>query len=242
MSRKPWSALVACLVLFGVGACDGGEIVVFSAIQAGAAGTSTMAGSGGLPRDGGAAGDGAGGLTELAGNGGGGLGGSGGGGGDADKPCQSSDDCDPSWLCQKRDCADVGGVCLPRPSDDPVRKPVCGCDNITYWNDALRQQRGIPALLATSECRFGVRGCMSDAECGTGNICNRRLPDVSACSKPGTGQCWAVPSDCTGTSDNPHLLPCPPPPNSPQPACITTCQAMNSGAPYLERPQGYVCP
>jgi hypothetical protein len=58
---------------------------------------------------------------------------------------------------------------------------------------------------------------------------------------PGSGQCWVVPSDCTGTSDKQHYLPCPPGPGVPPGPCMTTCQAMNSGAPYLDKPQSVNC-
>jgi len=241
------ASLLALALLAGIGACDGGEIVVFSPAQAGSAGENH--GSAGA-----AGADNSAGSTSAAGMGGagssaGGSGGSGGSGGDTvDTACRTTADCDPSWYCQKQNCSDPGGECLPRPiSDDPLRMPVCGCDdNITYWNDTLRKKRGISAS-TSGECQFGVKPCKSDDACGTdpssdANLrCSRRLPNPSACGMPGSGQCWVVPSDCTGTSDKQRFLPCPPAPGSPSPACMTTCQAMNSGAPYLDKPPDWVC-
>jgi len=240
-----------CLLAFvaGIGACDAGEVVVFSPSPGGSGGNHLGGvGGAGAPTFGGspAAGSGGGGL------GGGGLGGggSGGSGGDTvDKPCHTTSDCEPTWYCQKQDCSATAGVCLPRPNtDDPVRLPVCGCeDNLTYWNDTLRQKRGISASMP-GECKFGVIGCTSDEACGSDTSanasmrCSRKLPTVNACGMPGSGQCWVVPSDCTGSSDRSRFLPCPPPPGSPIPPCMTTCQAMNSGSPYLDKPQNFDCP
>ena len=244
-----WPLVLA--LLGGVGACDAGEVVVFSPSAGGSAGQNRgVVGGAGAANFGGSPAAGSGGAAlGGGGSGGGGSGGSGGSGGDIiDKACQTTNDCDPTWYCQKQNCSAVSGVCLPRPNtDDPVRLAVCGCeDNITYWNDTLRQKRGISASFP-GECTFGVIGCVSDEACGTDSSadanmrCSRKLPSVNACSMPGSGQCWVVPSDCTGTGDRARYLPCPPPPGAPAPPCMTTCQAMNSGSPYLDRPQTFTC-
>jgi|GEM_PF-1209854 len=249
MGRRAASTFVAFLALAGVAACDGGEIIVFSAIQAGSAGDGGGGGPGGAAGNA-VAGDGPGGAPVTE-NGGAGAsaGGSGGSSGETGStPCQTTDDCDPTWFCQKRDCSDPRGFCLPRPgSDDPVLAAVCGCDNNNYWNDTLRQQRGISALLATSECGSDVNTCTNDDECGSDASsdasmrCARRLPSVNACGMPGRGQCWVVPNECSSGDERRRFLPCPPPPGAPQPACMTYCEAISSGKPYLAKPPSFTC-
>jgi hypothetical protein len=240
MIRAGLVSLLVLALLAGIGACDGGEIVVFSA--AGAAGDNAQAGLGGGA---GAGGDGFAGSSITAGNGG--TSGAGSGGSDAvGTPCQSSDDCDLAWYCQKQTCADATGVCNPVPlSDDPVRAEVCGCDSITYWNDTLRQQnRNSSSTIGA--CKIAVKPCLNDHDClaDPDARCARRLGDFNGCSMPGTGQCWVVPSECPDSDEKPDLLPCPPPgpPGSSQPpSCLTLCQAINSGFPFFKNRMDNVC-
>ncbi|HEY3254470.1 MAG TPA: hypothetical protein VGJ91_10990 [Polyangiaceae bacterium] len=242
MIRVVVRCTLALALLVGVDACDGGEIVVFSTAEAGSAGSVSGAGSGGV-----SSGAGAGALAgSLNAAGDGGIvtsGGGSGGGGPVDKPCQTIADCDPSWLCQKQFCSDPQGVCLPLPvSEDPLLSPVCGCDHKTYWNDTLRQTFGIPAS-TMGECRSGAQPCSSSDECGSNGACSQKLPNPNACAMPGSGQCWVTPTDCAADSEKPHWLPCTAqgvPPNSPPPACLTTCQALQSGSAYWQAPKN-VC-
>ncbi|MEI9935898.1 MAG: hypothetical protein WDO69_01610 [Pseudomonadota bacterium] len=239
MIRAALRSLLTLALLVGVGACDGGEIVVFSAVaQAGSAASEAMAASGGSAGD-----HGLGGSLGVAGGSGAAM--TGAAGGDlVDKPCQTTDDCDPAWLCQKQDCSEPGGVCLPRPvSDDAAREPVCGCDHITYWNDTLRQQYGITAS-AAGECKSGARTCISNDDCGSYASCAHLLFNMSSCGMPGTGTCWITPNDCLATDDKPHWLPCAPPgdPSGPPPPCLTTCEAVQSGRPHSMLPHDAACP
>jgi hypothetical protein len=242
MSRAALGSLLALALLAGAGACDGGEIVVFAPAQAGAAGVLTDAGAGGLVAAGGVSGSFAGALA-AAGSGGNQVSGGGGSGGNTvDEPCRTTDDCDPAWFCQKQDCSDPSGVCLPRPvSEDSVRKSVCGCDHVTYWNDTLRQQYGISAIITIGECRSGAKQCDSSDDCPNGS-CSQMLPDPTRCGMPGKGQCWVIPNECAPT-DPPGGLPCPVlVPAGQRPPCLTTCQALKARQPYVRLPPSYSCP
>jgi len=240
MIRAGKGSLSALVLLVGLGACDGGEIVVFSAVHAGSAGANASgAGSGGNALMAGAS---FGGSLDAAGSSGAATSGSGGGGGDTvDAPCQNSDDCEPTRFCQKQDCSSTSGVCLPKPvSDDPVRAPVCGCeDHRTYFNDTLRQQYRVSAS-TPSECGSVATTCSTNEGCGTDGSCSIRLNQISECGAPGLGQCWVVPNDCSTTIDKPHFTECPaagaPPGGAPMP-CLTTCQAVQLGLPYLPAPR-----
>ncbi|HYP77152.1 MAG TPA: hypothetical protein VER12_14385 [Polyangiaceae bacterium] len=233
MRRPDLRALLLLGAFAGMGACDGGDVAIFTAGRPGAPGGS--AGSSGVSSAIAGGGSSAGALpaagTDAT------LSGSGGGAGDmVGKLCQSNDDCGSTWLCQKQNCSDVTGVCLPLPlSDDPRLSAVCGCDDRTYFNDNLRQQRRV-SLKYTGECLGDVMTCATSDECGIDGSCSLRVSQISDCSKPGMGQCWVVPLDCESTLDRPHFLPCPPPgtqPGSAPPPCLNTCQAVQAGVAYL---------
>lgn len=231
------------LLLAVVGACEGGEIVVFSPAAGGSAGVAGASPSGAV----------AGSSAGSGGDGGSGLGGSGGVGGNPfDRGCETSKDCDFSWFCQKSDCSAPSGVCSPIPVlDDAHYRPVCGCDRITYWNDTLRQVARVSAA-QVDRCGPDALTCMSSAECGPFGACRQILPDVSFCGSQsgadagadagaGAGQCWAIPNDCATADDKRMFLPCPPPPGSPPPDCLTLCQALQADRPYLQAPQKWNC-
>jgi hypothetical protein len=218
-------------------ACEGREIVVFSPAQAGSPALGGEAGAAG------SAGSSAG--SPGAAGSGGSLASGGEGGDTVDQPCQTTDDCDPSWYCAKQSCSDAGGYCLPRPIfDEPQLRPVCGCeDHITYWNDTLRQANGISAS-TPGACQVAALACTSGAACGpkANGTCSLQLPDPNACAMPGTGQCWVIPHDCAATSDKAAWLACPPPGQpGPPPTCLTTCEAMQAGSPYVRAPKDFHC-
>ena len=194
MTRAGLGLLLAVALLPGVAGCEAREIVVFSAAGAGSGGTNAGAGLGGSQIVAGAGGS-FGGSLDTAGRDGISTGGSGGGGGDTvDKPCRRTADCDPSWFCQKQDCAAEAGVCLPGPLfEDPHQAPVCGCDHKTYWNDILRQRNGISAILNVGPCSVGALTCINSSDCCTSDddcalaTCSNQLrlrSDCSDCSEP----------------------------------------------------------
>jgi len=234
MIRRGLGAFLALALLAALGACEGGEIVVFSPAQAGAAGSDASAGMSGVAHAGAA------GSSVLAGNGGSAAGGAG-------IPCQSNADCGLSWFCQKPDCSATAGVCWPLPiSEEPQFQPVCGCeDNITYWNETQRQLAGISASTPGQCQSASAKTCMSSDECGPYGACRQVLPGLNDCGSQqlGPGQCWAIPDDCTSPDDKPVGLPCPPP-GPPQgcPPILTACQALQADRPYIKLPRMYHCP
>jgi len=237
MNARCWSLLSLALLSVLV-ACDGGELIVFSPNRPGSAGNDPSLS--GAPSMAGTAGS-----VTLAGNGGSGPSGSGGIAGDPfDRTCQRAEDCDLSWLCQKQSCSDALGVCTPIPVFDDSRfMPVCGCDRITYWNDTLRQVARVAASTPGS-CQADALPCTNRDDCGPFGACRQILPNINACGMPpGTGQCWAIPNDCTSADDRPVYLPCPPPAGSsaPPPACLSLCQVLQTDGPYLHAPRNWDC-
>jgi hypothetical protein len=238
MIHGGFRAVPILVLLAGIGACEGGEVVIFAPAQAGSAGSTTAGFSGMNAGSGGSSG-------ESAGTGGIALSGSGGGADPVARTCQSSNDCDQSWFCDKQDCSDASGVCSPIPSsDDSNFMPVCGCDRITYWNNSLRQAARVSAAKPGS-CSFDALPCTSSSECGPFGVCRQILMDVMECGSddPGAGQCWAIPNDCASPDDKPVGLPCPPPPGTPPapPPCLTLCEALQADRPYVRLPPKWMC-
>ena len=241
MRRTVLLALAACLM-----ACEGGEIAIFAFDGGGGSGAPGASGASGAAI--------AGAAGAIAGGQPGGIGGSGGnetgGGGGAPSPaCLSIDDCENGYYCSKQRCEDVQGSCvlLPIPEDDTSDKPVCGCDNNVYSNDTLRQWHGIAAS-GPGPCNSSPNTCYSDAECLTGGVCARYLPPTTMCGgQPAPmrfpGRCWVTPAECPAVNPAQYQV-CPPPKGSgggPQP-CVSRCQAIKSGVPFVQLQQGQTCP
>jgi hypothetical protein len=256
MTRRP---ALTCLALFGTwlfAACNASDIAVFSDAVAGASDSAGLSGGpagAGSPPAGAGAPDLAGGAG-VAGVAGGSLAGSGGAqggssGGEAgadacDVVCHSNADCPMNWLCLKQGCQDMMGVCESRPvCFDSTPAPVCGCNHVTYWNDCLRQQDGVSAS-TLGECGAGTHPCNMNGDCPPGKTCSHLLPPMTACGGPPTpGTCWATPSDCSATGDPRSWAPCAPPGGSGGAGpCISTCQAVQSGHPYMPLAPGAACP
>lgn len=163
--------------------------------------------------------------------------------------CLDTSACPPGWTCSKGlGCGVPGavssGVCEPRPVIcDPNPLPVCGCDQVTYWNDCVRKQNGVSGS-TPGQCGVGTRACSSAADCGTpGAVCSHVNPAALTCASLGLGTCWVTPADCGGTPASPKWALCqssPLPPLTPVP-CVNTCEAIRSGQQYATTLPAAVC-
>ncbi len=156
-------------------------------------------------------------------------------------PCATSADCHESDFCEKHDCQDALGQCHQRPvfcdSNGPF--PVCGCDNVTYWNDCLRKAGGVSAA-SMGECENG-------ATCGGPN--KETCPAFGAscahlffgppgpCSVDAPGQCWVLPAKCPPSFGGQAWGLC----SDPHPVCTDACSAIRSEVSYRSLP-GSLCP
>jgi hypothetical protein len=61
--------------------------------------------------------------------------------------CNENSDCTGDELCDKPECGDVQGRCVPRNLCMPLGGPVCGCDNQTYANNCERKAAGIASFI-----------------------------------------------------------------------------------------------
>ncbi len=149
--------------------------------------------------------------------------------------CATNDDCGETSFCAKSSCGAPTGSCQLRPVEcDGMDMNFCGCDGVTYWNDCLRQQSGVP-FSTMGECRVGAAMCTpaGPSSCPVvGASCERLLTPGGSCGEDVQGACWVVPfppTPCSGPGGGPPSLwaPCDGPP-----MCTDTCSAIRSGMPY----------
>jgi hypothetical protein len=154
--------------------------------------------------------------------------------------CASKDDCDDGNYCAKDSCTAELGTCTPFPAvctGDVA--PVCGCDDVTYFNDCVRQGAGI-AFSTPNECEQNTVPCggPDHKTCASGQTCALLLgPAPHSCGPDSPGRCWVLPASCpTSSSDTNRWVPCEPPPQQAPPPdtwCVDTCHAISSGEPHF---------
>ena len=118
--------------------------------------------------------------------------------GECGKPpgCQSSDECEVGFYCQKEEgLCDDPGQCTARPEGcEKILDPVCGCDGNTYGNACEAARQGV-SVAYRGECKV-VRPCTSNGECAPDEFCRR---EIGRCDEPGA--CERVPDLCAFVED-----------------------------------------
>jgi hypothetical protein len=143
--------------------------------------------------------------------------------------CVTSGDCASGYYCSMTACGAQTGTCtLPPVVCDPTESPVCGCDNITYFNDCLRQSNGAaastdgPCMTSPLLCGGPANaGCPAPALCAQLGLSHGPCDDV-----PGT--CWVVPAHCPSTPPPDLWDSCDPEGSQ----CLDTCSAITKGGAY----------
>jgi hypothetical protein len=140
----------------------------------------------------------------------------------ADGACKTLDECGEGSYCDKKQRTATYGTCEARPTVCPATQdPYCGSDDISYFNDCIRKQRGI-AFATSGECTKSARPCgdlFTPSECPRGTFCGRlklTAPDdlefLCAFDIVATpGKCWALPDCSTVPAGVGHWVPCLPP-------------------------------
>jgi hypothetical protein len=144
--------------------------------------------------------------------------------------CVTSNDCAPGSYCSLPECGAPSGTCTlpPLNCDDAPPGLVCGCDDITYFNNCLREVNGVPSY-TMGEC------LQNPVFCGVPN--SPSCPDAATCAQlselphdscQGPGRCWVVPAKCPTDPTTDRWTSCSP--NGEQ--CLDTCTAITTGGPY----------
>lgn len=254
----PPTARWLALMLAG---CSGETVVVFASggAPSGAHGGGGNAATGGIGSTGGlpSGGDGGAGLSGPGSSGGvpdggpatGGVEGLAGDDAGDQEECLDHADCPNSWVCNKPACGMGPGRCEPPPVFCPPEAvPVCGCDQVTYWNDCIRLQYGVEAS-TQGACSAGARPCRRGSDCRVPDAsCSHLLPGgvCKPLGEPGApdGVCWVLPPNCDQEADPLIWTPCPPP-REPSPSgptvCGSTCVALRSEIPSIPVPPDTKC-
>ena len=243
LARGVCAWLLAGLV---VCACGNEEVVLFELPAQPIQASGGVIGSGGNERGGSAnggttGGTGTGGVTTGGSFGPGGRIGAASGGmpGGFGAPCSEDVDCPTTSFCQMPTCEAVTGICLPRPvfcvADRAEPNPVCGCNQVTYWNECERQRAGERSQ-SFGECGVDARSCRSADDCGnSAAFCSKLIGHPDRCEQSDTGTCWVLPEACP-PGDSMRWLVCleePPYPGEPLPDCVDTCSAIRSERPHF---------
>jgi hypothetical protein len=164
------------------------------------------------------------------------------GAGDAAATCRTDSDCGDGgeFFCSKT-CVDplagpsATGTCKLVPADPCPDNfmPVCGCDQVTYFNDCFRS-RERAAWFQVGTCQ-GAQLPLPFAACGlrrcaTGT-CAHLVPagfpaDVCNAFLLYAGSCWKAPDRCSLDSNPGPYMPCD------GGACVDMCTAIQMGTPY----------
>lgn len=104
--------------------------------------------------------------------------------------CSDSRECAPEEYCAvaEGECG-ARGTCELRPTECEPDRPVCGCDEATYKSACDAQAAGV-SVDYQGEC--APPGCLSNAECGTGEYCAKASGDCG-----GYGACTPKPVTCS---------------------------------------------
>jgi len=163
------------------------------------------------------------------------------GGDDAAPPpapprCASNDDCPAGTYCEKEACDSPSGTCQLYPAECPnEEQPVCGCDNVTYFDHCLRQASRVAAE-TMGPCPGFTCGGPSSTPCSGIAVCAQLLGiGPEQCSPMPEGHCWVLPAQCPPPSQGMNLW------DSCQlgPHCLDTCDALRAGGSYT---RAVMCP
>jgi hypothetical protein len=103
-------------------------------------------------------------------------------------------------FCDKPGCGAGPGTCALKPISQlglsQASAPVCGCDNVTYWNADYAAFHGI-SVASQGACPGATAVfCDENTPCPGTMKCNRLVGDPSQCAPRAPGACWSMPVSC----------------------------------------------
>lgn len=137
--------------------------------------------------------------------------------------------CGANAYCLSKDCKT--GVCVPLPTETKnTFDPVCGCDDVNYWNDDVAGARGM-SVKAKGECAkpvtCGGPGPTRACPAGLGLSCDMMAGNAVQCAAQSVpGVCWALPKTCPTIVIGPDTRGCG------QVRCASRCDLVRAEATY----------
>ncbi|MEP7119861.1 MAG: hypothetical protein ABJE95_03080 [Byssovorax sp.] len=117
-------------------------------------------------------------------------------------PCSTGADCampppNSALFCDKPGCGGGMGTCALQPKSQlglsPTAAPVCGCDNVTYWNSDYAAFHGI-SIASQGACPGATAVFCDESTLCPGTMkCNRL---AAQCDPGAPGTCWSMPVSC----------------------------------------------
>lgn len=108
------------------------------------------------------------------------------------------DACPDGQFCKVAKCGDKAGSCAPIGNSNAYA-PVCGCDDVNYWNDTVAARRGV-STAKNGECGIFVDNCnQCKGDVRNGSKCRvERASNLGTCGfAPNTkNSCWFLPDTC----------------------------------------------
>lgn len=126
------------------------------------------------------------------------------------------------------------GVCRARlPTLRNELDPVCGCDNITYYNSAIARAKGM-APQSRGVCQTPIL-CSPTSSCPPDSNCNLQVAEAKDCrgNRSTQGACWVAPRFCP-SGNGPHAWR-----GCGAAACTSLCTLIRSETPHYVDPS---CP
>jgi hypothetical protein len=108
--------------------------------------------------------------------------------------------CKADEYCKVATCGAPLGSCAPKPANSNAVSPVCGCDNVTYWNESVAVREFGVSTKSAGECApTEVSRCSTNGiKCPANRVCNLAVANKAACVLPAAvlGTCWGLPRTC----------------------------------------------
>ncbi len=141
-------------------------------------------------------------------------------------------DCKPKEYCKVAACAAAGGTCTARPEANGDPNAVCGCDNVSYWNESTAARDFATNIKSAGACppASAVR-CTAGgaAKCEGTRACNLEVPSQNSCGTVASflGTCWGVPFPANCAAPAVGYAVC-----NQGNRCINPCNAIKDEKPF----------
>ena len=139
-------------------------------------------------------------------------------------------DCKDGFYCKVANCATAGGTCtLKAALAVAPAKPVCGCDNVTYWNDNIAAHDGMNITSSGTSCpkNTAVPCNTTNVDCPAGRKCNLGVASSQQCSAILSGTCWRLPTTCPTGADQYSICG-----GSGAADCLNPCPVIRDETPF----------